>query len=129
MKKVFCYTQKNRYLNANYGKSCFPVIILILIIGLIIASCSNNEEFKVVDYQINQGTDKFTVTGAIRLDGYDCDEVLLNAIAVDNKGQVIYLAEKFSINGDGVYAFELWGYYLDPGTSIAEVKDFIVRER
>lgn len=108
------------------------LVFIVTIIGFVIALIFilfDGPEFEVVDYEIHQGINVFTVNGNISLSGYDCEMVSLTATAIDNYGQQIYLADKIYINGDGVYAFAFQGYYLDDGTSISDIKNFAVRER
>ena len=134
MKKIFANTQKDKYFYRNYAKSCLAAIGIIIVIifvysALFHSNPDNHPEFNVTSVNIEEGIDTFSVTGYIELLNYDCEMVLINAIAVDNKGQYIYLADEFYINGDGEYSFAFWGYYLDSGTYIEDVKDFVVRER
>ena len=126
---MFWFYRKKRHSNDVYTYCCLTSIIIILAICIFIVPLFNDEKFEIVDYEIHQGINVFTVNGNISLSGYDCEMVSLTATAIDNYGQQIYLADKIYINGDGVYAFAFQGYYLDDGTSISGIKNFAVRER
>ena len=117
------------FCNKKYGKSLIGFIFVAIVICIAISSLFNTEEFDIVNYRVNEGVNSFTVTGKIEISGYDCDRVILTATALDNKGQEIYLAQKFDIDGDGEYSFILEGLYLESGTSISKVYNFALRER